>query len=100
MNSNKFLLDQKPGGCAYLVWQNKRYVFYLVTKERYYNRPTYETLKSSLVKMKEIMEANGLRDLAMPRIGCGLDGLEWSRVKGIIEEVFRQSNVNIRIYYI
>ena len=50
--------------------------------------------------MKEIMEANELRDLAMPRIGCGLDGLEWNRVKGIIEEVFKQSNVNIRIYYI
>lgn len=35
--------------------------------------------------------------LAMPRIGCGLDKLEWSKVKAIIEEVFADTDVEILV---
>lgn len=35
--------------------------------------------------------------LAMPRIGCGLDRLQWVKVKEIIEEVFANTNVEILV---
>lgn len=50
------LLEQnvQSGGCA--VLQDKtRFVYYLVTKPQSYGSPTYESLRSSLKKMREHM---------------------------------------------
>lgn len=38
--------------------------------------------------------------IAMPKIGCGLDKLEWSKVKAIIEEVFAGTDIEILICYL
>lgn len=75
-------------------------VFNLVTKERYWNKPTYESLKRSLLMMKETVVRNGISCLAMPRIGSGLDKLAWNRVKDIISEVFIDTDVEILVCYI
>ena len=72
-------------------------VFNLVTKERYWHKPTYETLRAALKSMKEWMEFMSITKVAMPRIGCGLDKLEWSVVYEIICEVFEDSDVEIVI---
>ena len=48
----------------------ERYIFYLVTKDVYYNKPTYESLRSSLYNLKNIISHLGVRLLAIPRIGC------------------------------
>lgn len=34
----------------------------------------------------------------MPKIGCGLDRLEWNKVKDIIGEVFKDIDVGICVY--
>jgi|GEM_PF-6892761 hypothetical protein len=47
--------------------------------------------------MREQMLAFELNDLAMPRIGCGLDRLKWERVRRIVEDVFRGAGVNILV---
>lgn len=75
-----------------------RYIFYLVTKEKYNYKPTYTTLKSSLIKMKDIILEKKVNELAMPKIGCGLDNLNWPRVKNIIQDVFKDTQVKIKIY--
>lgn len=35
--------------------------------------------------------------IAKPKIGCGLDKLEWSKVKAIIEEVFADTDIEILV---
>uniref|UniRef100_A0A1A9ZW17 Macro domain-containing protein n=1 Tax=Glossina pallidipes TaxID=7398 RepID=A0A1A9ZW17_GLOPL len=35
---------------------------------------------------------------AIPRIGCGIDGLEWDKVCAEINEVFYNDNVNTVVY--
>lgn len=72
-------------------------VFNLITKENYWDKPTYETLHLSLLKMKAIAEDNGITHIAMPTIGSGLDKLNWDKVKVIIEEVFYDTNINILV---
>ena len=46
------------------------------------------------------MEDFGITKLAMPLIGCGLDKLEWNRVKDVIEDVFDDTDVEILICYL
>ncbi|XP_073824344.1 terminal ADP-ribose protein glycohydrolase 3 [Musca autumnalis] len=87
----------KPGGVAVLP-HNSRYIYNLVTKESSWGKPTYQSLHSSLVSMRNHMIENNVTNLAMPRIGCGLDGLVWHKVKDLIEEVFAKDAVNIVIY--
>jgi hypothetical protein len=72
-------------------------VFNLVTKKRCFHKPTYENLYDTLVDMKEQIVDFGILKLAMPLIGCGLDKLEWDKVKDIIEDVFDDIDIEILI---
>ena len=72
-------------------------VFNLVTKDRVYHKPTYDTLIETLEDMKEQCENLDINKIAMPRIGCGLDGLSWDMVEEIIKEVFEDTDMEILI---
>ena len=78
-------------------WHNQRMeydcilcgrVINLVTKERYFQKPTNRTLRGALLCMKEQCQLKGIQKVAMPLIGCGLDQLKWHNVSRMIQEVF------------
>ena len=48
--------------------------------------------------MKEIMVKNGNKKLAIPQIGCGLDGLKWDIVRAIVKDIFQETDVEIVVY--
>lgn len=73
-------------------------VFNLVTKSRYFHKPAYEVLGKCLEEMRDIMEERGIKRLAMPKIGCGLDGLDWGRVENMIREIFGSTDAEIVVY--
>ena len=72
-------------------------VFNLITKERYFQKPTYESLRGALECMKTLCGEKGVRRVAMPVIGCGLDRLEWEKVSAIIREVFSDTGVEVLV---
>lgn len=72
-------------------------VFNLVTKVRYFHKPTYRTLYYSLLKLRDMVISHSIRHLAMPRIGCGLDKLEWDKVRSMIKSVFENVECEIVI---
>ncbi|XP_071057514.1 uncharacterized protein [Onthophagus taurus] len=93
------LLEQRirQGDVATLL-VDKRYVYYLVTKRYSNGKPTYETLFRSLRRMREHALDKGVKKIALPRIGCGLDGLEWKMVKSMLQFIFKGVDVEIKIY--
>lgn len=72
----------------------------LITKERYFNKPTLNSLKSALEHMKEICIEENILKIAMPKIGCGLDKLNWIDVKQLLFEVFQDTDIEIFVCYI
>lgn len=93
-------LQKKDVGDVSVLEEGSRFIYYLITKRYYYQKPTYQTLKLSLIKMREHMIENKINRISMPKIGCGLDKLRWKDVLCIIKEVFEKMNIKIDIYYL
>ena len=72
-------------------------VFNLITKSKYYEKPTYYTVQESLIKMREQAIESGITKIAMPKIASGLDRLSWVRIRELIIEVFKDTDINILV---
>lgn len=84
---------QNIGGDCILIDR----VFNLITKERCYYKPTLDTMKTALKQMKEICLEKGIKKIAMPKIGCGLDKLQWIDVKQAIIDTFSDTDIEILV---
>lgn len=72
-------------------------VLNLVTKEKYFHKPTYKSMKQALNMMKRVCEANNITKVAMPVIGCGLDRLQWDKVSKMIKNIFEDIDIEILV---
>src|SRR5437868_5968073 len=73
------------GDC--FLWKDARrpWVFNLGTQEGFWHaRASYEAIEAALRRMREEADAEGLRRLALPRIGVGYGGLSWKKVRALI----------------
>ena len=86
----------KIGGVAVLQ-QEGRWIYYLVTKKKFSDKPSMQTLASCLQTMRDHMAHNKVCKLAMPRVGCGLDLLLWDAVREIILSIFNDENVELLV---
>ncbi|WP_279146028.1 MULTISPECIES: macro domain-containing protein [Clostridium] len=72
-------------------------VFNLVTKAKYYEKPTYKTIEIAIQDMKGICTQKNIKYLAMPKIGSGLDRLSWPKIRKIIQDVFKDTDIEILV---
>eukprot|EP00794_Sanderia_malayensis_P021383 gene21383-23469_t len=70
----------KPGGAAILPYKDS-FIYYLVTRERWWDRGCYKYLRSALADVRHHCEANRVVDLRMGRLGAGPDGLDWYEIE-------------------
>lgn len=91
--------NQKTGGLCILK-RDERYIYYLVTKKIYKDKPTYEDLEQSIELMKDHCIKENVTHLSLPKIGCGLDGLFWPNVRGMLKKSFEDTNICLTIYYL
>lgn len=101
----------EKGGLADVVGNAYRYecpagiVYNLFTKERYMHKAGvglskeeyHDNLRTCLQDMRGQMKENGERYLAMPKIASGLDRCKWDDVVGIIEDVFKDADIDILV---
>jgi O-acetyl-ADP-ribose deacetylase (regulator of RNase III) len=74
-------------------------VFNLGTQEQFWHaRASYEAIEQALVQMRELADAEGIRSIAIPRIGVGHGGLSWRKVRVIVERVFGQWSGRLVVY--
>ena len=93
--------QRKPvGTCAVLPLKN-RYIFYLVTKPRFYNKPTYSSVRAAFQSLKRHLNELELTQIALPgHVCCGLDKLNWEKIKQILREVFAGSGIEVHVFHI
>ena len=72
-------------------------VFNLITKAKSSGNPTLNSLKKSLDIMKEMVVKYDIKQLAMPKIGCGLDRLHWGSVRKHLIDTFEGVDVEILV---
>ena len=77
-----------------------RFVYNLITKAKYHGKPTYESLRKTLVAMKNHAIKHQVKNIAMPKIGCGLDKLDWNAVRTMIKNVFLETSIKIDVYFL
>lgn len=92
------LLEQKKtvGEVAYIKYENK-FIFYLITKRVYYGKPTYKNLATALMNLYNLCHSLNIKTISMPKIGCGLDKLNWEKVLSMLTDIFIDIDVNIYI---
>lgn len=90
--------DDKLPGDAFL--HSRKRIIDLITKTRYWQKPTLYSMRRSLEKMKVGCEKLSIKKLAMPKIGCGLDKLNWYDVSKLIIDIFCDTDIEIIICYL
>jgi len=93
------LTDVGVGGVG-ILQDGERYIYYLVTKDRYSHKPTLDNLRHSLHCAQTHCKEHGVTRLAMPRIGCGLDKLKWTDVSKLLDEIFVNNGIDVTVYYL
>lgn len=88
------------GTAELTVTENAKKFYNLFTKEHTSGKPSYLNFTRSLKSLKEDCIKRGIKNLAMPKIGCGLDRLEWEVVREIIKGVFLDTEIDITVVYI
>jgi len=70
------------------VWSEGEHTIYnLATQAHWRKKAQFPALARSLRKMVELAGNAGIARVGLPRIGAGLGGLDWVRVRRLIAEV-------------
>jgi O-acetyl-ADP-ribose deacetylase (regulator of RNase III) len=98
-----WLLAQKKKVGEVILMKNtmaEKNIFYMVTKQySKKSKPTYADIEKCLIDMFDQAVKSNIKKIGMPKIGCGLDGKDWTEVKKLIVK-HKPADVEINVRYI
>lgn len=78
---------------------NPRYIINFPTKRHWRGQSRMEDIESGLTALVETVQRYNIRSIAIPPLGSGLGGLDWSEVRPRIETALRQlTDVHVSLY--
>ncbi|HEY0553592.1 MAG TPA: macro domain-containing protein [Thermoanaerobaculia bacterium] len=63
-----------------------RWIINFPTKRHWRDRTRLEWVEAGLADLARVLQENAIRSVALPPLGCGNGGLEWSTVRPVIEQ--------------
>lgn len=89
--------NRRVGEVAYLE-HNNYYIFYLITKQHYWEKViSLDMVLSCLFNLSALCISLGVKEVSLPRIGCGLDLLKFEDVLPRILAAFQDVAVKVNI---
>lgn len=68
------------------------------TKDHWRGKSKLEWIDEGLTNLKLSYKDWGLTSVALPKIGCGLGGLDWKQVKSLLEARFSEDPLDVQVY--
>lgn len=65
-----------------------RYIINFPTKRHWKGKSRYQDIEAGLAALVQDVRRLRIRSIAIPPLGCGLGGLDWNRVRPMIERAF------------
>ncbi|MUV37012.1 hypothetical protein JNUCC1_00818 [Lentibacillus sp. JNUCC-1] len=75
-----------------------KYIINFPTKQHWKEKTKMSYITEGLKDLVKNVQELGIRSIAIPPLGCGNGGLDWSEVKPLIEKAFKDLDVDVRIY--
>lgn len=71
----------------------------LATKDDWRDSSKIEYVSAGLDDLVKQIETLGIRSVAIPKLGCGLGGLDWNKIRPlIVEKMSSLDGINVEIY--
>lgn len=84
-----------PGCCNTYQAKNGIVIANIATKDHWKNQSQYEWVQNGIRELHKIMTTKNYQSVAIPRIGCGLGGLDWNKTKEIIHNETKNATYTI-----
>ena len=77
---------------------DSKWIINFPTKKDWKHRSKYEYIEEGLKDLVRVLDQYRIKSIAIPPLGCGNGGLDWSKVKELMEKYLGELNVDIHIY--
>lgn len=74
-----------------------QYIINFPTKDHWRDPSYMKDLDMGLIDLVKVIKEKGIKSIAIPALGCGLGGLEWSEVKARFDDAFSEFGDGLRV---
>lgn len=85
-------------GKLWLYKSPNKWVLNFPTKKEWRKKSEYQYIEEGLKKFVATYQEKGITSIAFPKLGCGNGGLDWDKVKQMMEQYLGQLPIEIYIY--
>ncbi|GAA0427774.1 macro domain-containing protein [Lentibacillus halophilus] len=77
---------------------NPKYIIHFPTKKHWSSPSKLSDIKTGLKDLVQVIQRLNVNSIAMPPLGCGNGGLDWSVVRPLIIEAFEPFSIDVHLY--
>ena len=87
-------------GNLLIVPVDNKFIVNFPTKKHWRNKSDLEFIKIGLEELKVAIKEFNIKSIALPKLGCGLGGLDWNEVFDLIKDFHNsiEDNVLVQIF--
>lgn len=78
--------------------QGDRMIINFPTKKDWKHRSSYAYIEAGLKELAKLIAERNIRSIALPPLGCGNGGLQWAKVKPMIEQHLGALEADVVVY--
>jgi O-acetyl-ADP-ribose deacetylase (regulator of RNase III) len=76
----------------------ERIIINFPTKTEWYRKSQYRFIEEGLQDLVNVIDSYHIRSIALPPLGCGNGGLQWNKVKAMMEQYLGNVAADVLIY--